>query len=181
MKWDNEILMEEVTKLTAPKAPVGDMLVDAFFGFVGTYGSIAGCSAGVGGVFTGLGLFTSFAAIPVLGWGILGVALIAGILMGVDNACFTRDNHIHHELNQVIRKMRHQLIEIKQDHLIDTTFRKSFVDLGASETTSPTFQSEIAQIEKSIFSLLHRKRNNFKNEPADCCDLNQFKNAIELF
>ena len=57
--------------------------VAAFYGFVGTFGAVAGCSAGVAGLLTGLGLFSGFAAFPFVGWCILGFAFSLALFAAV--------------------------------------------------------------------------------------------------
>jgi len=47
---------------------------------LGLLESIAGCSAGVAGLLTGLGLFSSFAAFPVTGFCLLSAAIFLGIV-----------------------------------------------------------------------------------------------------
>lgn len=62
-----------------PAPPAKKLAQTAFLSFVGTFGSIAGCSAGMMGVVSSLGIMTGFGAIPLLAAVILGTAIICGI------------------------------------------------------------------------------------------------------
>ena len=91
--------------------PSSNVIVPIFHAFVGTFGSIAGCSAGVSGLLTGLGLFSSFAAFPIIGWGILGFAIAMGIF-AANNACIeARESYKNNLLNQTVKTMYQQLKE----------------------------------------------------------------------
>ncbi|ARH01126.1 hypothetical protein [Legionella micdadei] len=59
--------------------PMSELLDGAFLNFVGVFGAVAGCSAGVIGVFSGLGLMISLSAIPFVGAAVLAAALFLGI------------------------------------------------------------------------------------------------------
>lgn len=78
-------------------------LVAAFYGFVGTFGSIAGCSAGVAGVLTGMGLFSSFAAFPIIGLSILGVACLLGVFAGVSASIEAQETYKNNLWNQTVK------------------------------------------------------------------------------
>lgn len=56
-----------------------ELLEGAFLNFVGVFGAVAGCSAGVMGVFAGLGLISGLSAIPFLGVAILCAAFVLGV------------------------------------------------------------------------------------------------------
>ncbi|CEK10071.1 hypothetical protein [Legionella hackeliae] len=55
------------------------LIYSAFLGFVGAFGTIAGCSAGFMGLLAGLGIVSGFSAAPVLGIMILILAVGCGI------------------------------------------------------------------------------------------------------
>ncbi|WP_133137665.1 hypothetical protein [Legionella rowbothamii] len=80
-----------------------------FFAFVGTFGSIAGCSAGLSGLFSGLGLFSSFAAFPLLGWGVLAMATSMGIFAANNAFIESQENYKNEVLNQTIKTMYQHL------------------------------------------------------------------------
>jgi hypothetical protein len=89
--------------------PFSKAITPMFFAFVGTFGSIAGCSAGLSGLFSGLGLFSSFAAFPLLGWGVLAIAASMGIF-AADNAFIdAQKNYKHEVLNQTVKTMYQHL------------------------------------------------------------------------
>jgi hypothetical protein len=61
--------------------PTSKLLATAFLNMVSTFGSIVGCSSGVAGLLGGMGVFTTFASVPILGWSILGAGLLLGIVV----------------------------------------------------------------------------------------------------
>lgn len=69
--------------LMVQPTPKGMLLANAFVGFVGAFGAIAGGSTGVLGLLAGLALFPGLAALPVLGWVILSIAVLAGVFAAV--------------------------------------------------------------------------------------------------
>jgi len=82
-----EVLFEQIS-LTEPTKPLPwyEISISSFLAFVGTFGSIAGCSAGVSGLLTGMGILSSLAAFPILGWSIIGAAVFVGIISAVSAA-----------------------------------------------------------------------------------------------
>ncbi|HAU1190584.1 TPA: hypothetical protein F8V07_01245 [Legionella pneumophila] len=56
-------------------------LKTGFIAFCAGFGSLAGCSSGSLGLLTALGLFPGFAAVPVVGWAIISIACVFGLLM----------------------------------------------------------------------------------------------------
>ncbi|MFT4060217.1 MAG: hypothetical protein QM652_11790 [Legionella sp.] len=92
-------------------APYSHTLIPAFFNFVGTFGSIAGCSAGVSGLLNGVGLFSGFATFPVLGCTIICVAIGAGLCLSID-AFFDAENRwIENKINQQLKIVSQQLVQ----------------------------------------------------------------------
>ncbi|MDR3504168.1 MAG: hypothetical protein P4L79_16490 [Legionella sp.] len=80
-----------------------------FFAFAGTFGSIAGCSAGVSGLLAGLGLFSSFAAFPLLGWGVLAAAASMGFFAANNAFIESQKNYKNEALNQTVKTMYQHL------------------------------------------------------------------------
>lgn len=95
--------------INSQPAPYFNTMTPAFFAFVGTFGSIAGCSAGVSGLLNGLGLFSSFAAFPILGWGILGIAVAMGLFAAGTAFIEARENYRNQLLNQRVKTMYQDL------------------------------------------------------------------------
>lgn len=89
--------------------PSSNVIVPIFYAFVGTFGSIAGCSAGISGLLTGLGLFSSFAAFPIIGWGILGFAFSMGIFAANNAYIEAQETYKNNLLNQTVKTMYQQL------------------------------------------------------------------------
>ncbi|CDZ76543.1 hypothetical protein BN59_00817 [Legionella massiliensis] len=56
-----------------------EVLKIAALGFIGTFGAVAGCSAGMMGVFVAMGLLAGFGAMPILGFLALAAAVLAGV------------------------------------------------------------------------------------------------------
>jgi len=105
----SRIAKDVATQLPKPPAPLSLTLTSGFFGFVGTFGSIAGCSAGTAGMLAGLGLFTTFAAFPLVGWSILSVAALFGLIVAHHSAQSADEHYQKNELIQLTAKMRRQL------------------------------------------------------------------------
>ena len=127
---NNKIILEHlVHKISLTPVPLAQKLVAPFFTFVGTFGSITGCSAGVSGVLTGMGLFSSFAAFPLLGWGILAFALISGIGMASESLAKTSERFKKNELNQTIKNMHSQLSKATLERDLAARLSRTFTSL----------------------------------------------------
>lgn len=94
---DDQTIHQLTSKLIdgAPKTTISNAtsLKAAFLGAVGAFGAIAGCTAGFVGLLSGLGLFTGFAAAPVVGWTALMVALGFAVLVGFNSARLAASRH----------------------------------------------------------------------------------------
>ncbi|QRN04643.1 hypothetical protein GH742_12610 [Legionella sp. MW5194] len=66
-------------EMTLPAPPAKKLAQTAFLSFVGTFGSIAGCSAGMMGVISSLGIMAGFGTVPLLAAVILSTSIICGI------------------------------------------------------------------------------------------------------
>ncbi|HRD69230.1 MAG TPA: hypothetical protein PK657_03730 [Legionella sp.] len=95
----------------ASQAPMSGstLAIKGFFGFVGTFGSIAGCSAGVAGLLTGLGLFSSFAAFPVTGFCLLSAAIFLGIVAARRAVTEYKRESAHQEMNNQLKNINKEL------------------------------------------------------------------------
>ncbi|MCK1888159.1 hypothetical protein MXE01_03510, partial [Legionella pneumophila] len=87
-------------------------LKTGFIAFCAGFGSLAGCSSGSLGLFAALGIFPGFAAVPLVGLAIMGIACIFGLLlsgMSIDTAIqrskekqlFLQSKAIHHDLKNL--------------------------------------------------------------------------------
>jgi hypothetical protein len=76
-----------IGSLPQKKAPITRRAGAAFIGFVGAFGVVAGCSSGVLGVLTGMSVFAGIAAFPILGWGILSIAVLVSFLVAIAFMC----------------------------------------------------------------------------------------------
>ncbi|MCL9684990.1 hypothetical protein [Legionella maioricensis] len=155
---DKRIIFAEIAQQTSQKSiPYSKLIAPSLFGFVGTFGSIAGCSAGISGLLTGMGLFTSFTAFPLLGWGIIGVALICGAIMAYNATIEVQDELQNNELNQLTKKMHQQLSKAVLERNVDTALHHTTSALAVN----PEKKKELFdQINKPILSVLHHKKIN---------------------
>lgn len=92
-------LVDNLNKSPIPKPKPHVYFFSALTGFCGGFGTIVGGAAGIGGLLSGLGVFAGFAAIPIVGWSILGAAMILGIGLAV-MSCYLA--HQKHQLNMSI-------------------------------------------------------------------------------
>lgn len=157
-RMDNKKTMEHIATLEDMKLKPSKLqgIVTAMTGFVSTFGSVAGCSAGVSGLLTGLGLFSSFAAFPLLGWGILGTALLCGFLMAVEATSSLQEEFQLNALNNKIRKMRHQLSKTIFKHQVDSTVFSKLSTLNSPQEEKKLF----CLLNKPIISLVHTKNKS---------------------
>jgi ABC-type multidrug transport system fused ATPase/permease subunit len=110
------ILQNLKNQYATQQAPYSQALIPAFFSFVGTFGSIAGCSAGVSGLLTGVGLFSSFTAFPLLGGIIISVAIGTGLYLAIDSFIDAQDIWVKNKINQEIKNTSKQLGQITFSH-----------------------------------------------------------------
>ncbi len=155
---NKEIIFAEIAKHTSGKSiTYSKLLTSALFGFVGTFGSIAGCSAGISGLLTGIGIFTSFAAFPLLGWSIIGISVICGAIIAYNAAVGAQTEFHNNEQNLLIKKMHQQLSQAVLERNVDTILHQTTTAL----VTNQTKEKELFdQINKPISSLLHAKKLN---------------------
>ena len=141
-----------INKIPRKSMSITQLMIPAFFSFVGTFGFFAGCSAGVAGLLTGLGIFTSFAAIPVLGWSILGAAVIFGSIVAFSVAKKNQENYQAQELNNELRKMHHQLKKGTVERSLNENIRQ------LTDTLTPSSKKEeiSSKIQEKIFTVLHQ-------------------------
>lgn len=87
-------------------------LKTGFIAFCAGFGSLAGCSSGSLGLLTALGIFPGFAAVPLIGWTIIGVACVFGLLLSgmsintsiqrsKEKQLFVQIETIHHDLKNL--------------------------------------------------------------------------------
>jgi hypothetical protein len=151
----NEIILEHITRdLSQKPTPLYKLLVPSFLAFVGTFGSIAGCSAGVSGLLTGMGIFTSFVAFPLLGWSIIGVAVIFGVITAVAASQDAQEEFKNNEINQLIKKIHRQFDKANFERDLDTALHETTSSVA---TTQEAKRDLFTKINKPIISILHTK------------------------
>lgn len=112
---DTTLTIKQFTSRCAvsPKPTPRSLLASAaFIGFVSTFGATAGTSSGILGLLTGMSVFAGLAAFPILGWGILSVAvvlsfIVAGSFIYIANEKFQR--RLQHS---ILKEGHHQLASI---------------------------------------------------------------------
>lgn len=87
----------EVEKMI-PAPPLKDRLHHGFISSMGVFGSIIGCSAGVMGILTGLGIMSGFAAIPFLGPLIILAGIGLGTYVAVQSVKIANEKHVKTEI-----------------------------------------------------------------------------------
>ena len=154
---DRETLFAEIAQQTPQSIPYTKLLAPTLGGFVGTFGTIAGCSAGVSGLLSGVGLFTSFAAFPLLGWSIIGIATIFGAIMAYNAAIGAQEDFQNGALNQLTKKIHQQLNQAVLERNVDTALHQT----ASALAVAPEKEKELFdQMNKPILSVLHTKKLN---------------------
>lgn len=120
-------------------------LKHGIFSFFSAFGSIAGCSAGVFGLLTSLGIFAGFSAIPVAGWSLLFSAIVFGIVVAgitiymANDKCKYKSMHRHYkELHDEFDK--HQM---RTHIIVETLLNEKSKKVGSHTLLS--YQNKIAR------------------------------------
>ncbi|VEG91107.1 hypothetical protein [Legionella spiritensis] len=135
----NDLTTQHIQAMTVP-SPTSLQFKAAFISGAGTFGAIAGCAAGFAGLLTGLGLFAGFAAIPILGWATLILALGTALLIA---SCSAQQALARHQLQakgKTIKLMNRQLetinctreIDLHTDRLVKEKLEKYQYDTVSS-------------------------------------------------
>ncbi|KTC91490.1 hypothetical protein [Fluoribacter dumoffii] len=132
----NPIIMDRIMHtISLAPVPLSKKIVPSFFSFVGTFGSLTGCSAGVSGLLSGIGLFSSFTVYPLLGGGILVGALILGGIMAYNSMLKAVDDYKKNLLNQSLKAMHRQLSKATIEREINTKLNQAFNNLSEQKDT----------------------------------------------
>lgn len=136
------------------------LLLPAFFSFVGTFGSVAGCSAGVAGFLTGVGIFTSFVTMPILGWGIIVGALVMGGVAAYGALLQTKEKNRNNELTHLFKKTNKQLVNMTWQRNFAQRLHHATADLQLSREQRQEFLSKITACSSpsTTFFLKPKKR-----------------------
>lgn len=126
-------------------------LKTGFIAFCAAFGSLAGCSTGSLGLLTALGIFPGFAAVPIIGWAILGIAglfglVVAGISINnsiqrnTEKQLLVQNEAVHHDLKNLVilknltistelKAQKKYQIRVKQDlmdkPMVNTALKRS--------------------------------------------------------
>ncbi|WP_454781531.1 hypothetical protein [Legionella sp. WA2022007384] len=152
---NNTIILKHLAyAVSLQPVPVSKRTIPAFFTFVGTFGSIAGCSAGVSGVLTGMGIFSSFASFPLLGWGVLAFALCSGITLAYEAFIRARDDFNNKLLILTFKSMHQQLSKVTMARNLSVSFSDVFRTLG----TQSEQKDKTAFVDQPHFTRLYLKQ-----------------------
>ncbi|STY31839.1 Uncharacterised protein [Legionella wadsworthii] len=134
----SECILQRIAHLSEDQpVPLYTKITPSFCAFVGAFGSLAGCSAGISGLLTGIGVFTSFAAFPLLGCGILAFALITATLLAYEVFLSSEEDFTKKQNNKMMKEMHQQLSKATLERLINTTYAsKSLLTPGENEQIS---------------------------------------------
>jgi|GEM_PF-5322429 len=126
-----EIVPFEIKVSLEKKAPFTKLFIAGFTGFMTGFGTVAGGSAGIGGLLGGMGLFAGFGSIPILGWSLLGLAFILGTIIAVRLIQKAKNDYQLQKTNKVYENLGQELEIINKNNLIQTTLEA--VELPGSE------------------------------------------------
>ncbi|OEH48642.1 hypothetical protein lpari_00341 [Legionella parisiensis] len=146
---NNKNILQNVTdKVSRQSVPVSKKMIPAFFAFIGTFGSIAGCCAGVSGLLTGMGICSSFAAFPLLGCSVLLVALICAAALAYEAFIKSIVDFKMIQLNLLMKNMHQQLSKATMERNLNTTLYNASMLLSAQNEG----ECEVAPITQRIFA-----------------------------
>ncbi|MFA6303616.1 MAG: hypothetical protein WC627_10880 [Legionella sp.] len=126
-------------------APPFTGIIPAFSAFVGSFGSIAGCSAGISGLLTGIGLFTSFATIPIIGWIIIGAAIVSSILIAIGAYKYAQDEYHNNQFKALVKSMYQQLKSVNFQTDLDTDLKLTSPHTSTDIVNPDNIQSIVTQ------------------------------------
>lgn len=131
-----------------PIPPTSDLAKTFFLGFVGAFGSIAGCSAGMMGLLVTIGLTTGFAAIPILGAAVLCISIGSGLISGffavqkeIENKAISQVYKNFKRFNNVFRAENYAILP-NQTASNDSSDEFHFNRSSASSNTVRFFQEK---------------------------------------
>lgn len=159
----SECILERIAHLSEDQpAPLFTKMTPSFCAFVGAFGALAGCSAGISGLLTGIGVFTSFAAFPLLGCGILAFSLISATLLAYEVFLSSGDDFKKKQNNKMMKEMHQQLSKATLERLINTTYAsKSLLTPCDNE---PTFGQKNQDRPTDLFPLIKPGISFFNQE-----------------
>lgn len=155
---NKNILKNIAYKVAQQSVPASKKMIPALFTFVGTFGSIAGCCAGVSGLLTGIGICSSFIAFPLVGCGVLLFALLSSVALAYEAFTVSIDDFKKLQLNLMMKNMHQQLSKAIMERNFNATLYKASVFL----TEHNEGGMEVAPINQQIFACPY-----FKNLETD--------------
>ncbi|MDI9818724.1 MULTISPECIES: hypothetical protein [unclassified Legionella] len=141
-QWFSEVnkLVARLTSEKAKQVPKGEQIKAAFLGAVGTFGAIAGCTAGFFGLLSGVGLLAGFSAVPVVGWLTLAVAFSFAVFVAINTAQQVADKHKLKQMSQNAKQMSKEvkvLYDTKDNQrLVNEVVTERLAEINS--TTKPT-------------------------------------------
>ncbi|MDI1352153.1 MAG: hypothetical protein PSV35_05190, partial [bacterium] len=117
-----------------------------------------GFSAGFSGLLSGIGVFAGFAAFPLLGWGVLGAALLIGGYVGIKTA---QNTALEYQKKQSTNLMKHMHQQLTQT-TIERTISAQLYQITDSLTKTP---AEKKKLYKLISQPLYSSLNSLSSHP----------------
>ena len=118
-----------------------ELLKVAFLNFVGVFGAVAGCSAGLMGVFIAFGITLGFGANPLLGLGILVLALG---LASYSAVIATQGNIEKGKKTQIYKNLKSYNHELTHQDLVEREYRCTTQFLEKELKVSPSSREEVS-------------------------------------
>jgi hypothetical protein len=148
----NSILLSVKQQIkTHSSVPFSMIVIAALGAFVAAFGSITGCSAGIAGLFTGLGLFSSMAAFPIIGWSVLVIAVSISLFAAGGAIVEARAHYRNHLLNQTIKTM-YQHLKKKVSDWSNLSFEKDATAGKPPQNFPSLFEENTSGMEKGLES-----------------------------
>ncbi len=146
------LINHSLHSLKSSSVPVSSCVIAGITTFFAGFGTVLGCSAGVSGLLTAMGIFAGLSAVPVVGWGALGLAILFGTVIAAAAAYHTYQKI---KLNQAISSYQ----QVNSDLLIQNIRLEERAKIEIKKGSSKGMKSE-----KTIIPWLKNKR--FQKTPA---------------
>lgn len=146
-----------IRSMPIKSAPITSKAQAAFFSAAGTFGAIAGCTAGFVGLLSGLGLLAGFAAIPILGWATLATAIILAAYVALQSVEQVEERFQIQEISSTVKDLYKNVNEIHLQRKVDLKANKIAKNIclesqyNLRDQTYPFFKPEKEKRKKSDY------------------------------
>lgn len=123
--------------------------------FLAAFGSVAGCSAGLIGLLSCVGVFAGLSAVPILGWALLSTAIMFGLAVAAVSVCTVAANRLKRTLVEHYTKINHEL-------KANTDYRNYKVDI--EKELEKKYSSQ--QQSTNVIDLKHWQEFNKRKRPT---------------